>query len=220
MTVDASATVHVIDDDEAVCDALSCLLKGAGYAVRTYRSAGSFLESAASTPPACIVADMRMPGLSGVELTERLRQSGRREPVIILTGHGTVSMGVLAIKLGAVDFLEKPCPPQRLLAAVSEALLEGERRTRQPAASVGGEFAAQVALLSPPERDVLGGLVRGYTNEQIAAQLDISVRTVQNRRGALLENLGLASRQELMEQVLRANWTPTTGPFRLPPSAP
>lgn len=217
MPLELSALVHVIDDDEAVCDSLSLLFKSAGYAVETYRSAGAFLQEARSRHPACVVADMRMPGLSGLELTEQLRRHGRSERVIILTGHGTVAMGVNAIKSGAVDFLEKPCPPQRLLAAVGEALLAGERGSRQAEPGNCGEFAWRVAQLSPQEYDVLAGLVRGYTNEQIAAALDISVRTVQNRRGTLLTHLGVASRQALMEQVLLANWTPTTGPFRLPP---
>jgi len=194
--------VHVIDDDDAVRDSLAFLLKTAGLAVATHESAVAFLAALPQIAPGCIVTDIRMPGLSGIELIRRLAADGIRLPVIVITGHGDVPLAVEAMKLGAVDFLEKPFDEDNLLGAVRSALdrydEEGKRAARQ------AEIRAKVASLSARERQVLHGLVAGRANKTIAFDLGISPRTVEIYRANVMTKMKAGSLSELVRMALIA----------------
>jgi two-component system response regulator FixJ len=189
------AVVHVIDDDDAVRDSLAFLLRTAGMNVRTYESATSFAEGLADIPPGCIVTDIRMPGLSGIDLLRRLHERMIRLPVVVMTGHGDVPLAVEAMKLGAVDFLEKPFDDDLLLAAVRTALQrhgDDDRQSEREAA-----FRERLESLSAREQQVLDGLIAGQPNKTIAYDLGISARTVEVYRANVMTKMkagGLASR--------------------------
>lgn len=188
--MDPERTVHVIDDDRAVRRSLECLLHAAGFEAIAHESAIDFLDKAAEASPGCLVVDVRMPGMDGLELQDRLNRLGFRVPVIVMTGHADVPAAVQAMKAGAVDFIEKPCDDQRLLAAVEQALAVSEwvARDRERA-----EAAERIAALSPRERQVLDGLQAGRANKMIAHDLGLSVRTVEVHRARMLARLGVRS---------------------------
>jgi two-component system response regulator FixJ len=192
--------VHVIDDDEALRDSLAFLLRAAGIEVKSHVSAGAFLDSLPSTGIGCIISDVRMPGLSGIDLLRRLKELGVAVPVIVVTGHGDVPLAVEAMKSGAVDFLEKPFDDEALLASVRSAmqLNAGESRRQTERA----EIESRLAVLSPRERDVLNGLVAGSGNKQIAFDLGISPRTVEIYRANLMEKMKAGSLSELVRMAL------------------
>src|SRR5689334_4803437 len=170
------AVVHVIDDDEAMRDSLAFLLGAIGMEVRTYESAMEFLEVAPKAAAGCVITDVRMPGLSGVDLLRRLRELKLGIPVIVITGHGDVPLAVEAMKSGALDFLEKPFDDEVLLASVRSALNRLDQDQRRQAER--DEIERRLAALSKRERDVLEGLVSGHANKQIAYDLGISPRTI------------------------------------------
>ncbi|BBK32702.1 LuxR family two component transcriptional regulator [Stella humosa] len=187
MTGEIERTVHVVDDDQGVRDGLSMLLRSARFAVETYSSGPAFLARAADLRPGCVLLDIRMPEMSGLELQQELRRRRILLPVIVMTGHGDVAVAVQAMKAGAVDFVEKPFDEDQLLGLVEAALAAAattHRRARDAA-----EAAALVATLSHRERDVLDGLVSGRSNKQIAFDLDISPRTVEIYRANMMEKL-------------------------------
>jgi two-component system, LuxR family, response regulator FixJ len=194
------APVHVIDDDEALRESLSFLLRSAGIEVKTYSSATTFLASLPDTGLTCVITDVRMPGLSGVELLRRLRELKLEIPVIVITGHGDVPLAVEAMKMGAIDFLEKPFDDEVLLASVRSALKqqdgESKRRTER------AEIESKLASLSNRERDVLEGLVAGQANKQIAYDLGISPRTVEIYRANLMSKMKAGSLSELVRMAL------------------
>ena len=194
------AIVHVIDDDEAIRQSLAFLLQTARMAVKTYASAAAFLEQLPDVGPCCIITDVRMPGMSGIELLRRLRELKIGLPVIVVTGHGDVPLAVEAMRVGAVDFLEKPFDDEVLLETVRAALREqgaqAERRTAR------AEVEARVAALSKRERDVLDGLVAGRANKQIAFDLGISPRTVEIYRANLMNKMQAGSLSELVRMAL------------------
>ena len=161
--------VHVIDDDEAVREALAFQLGSAGIEVRTYESAVAFLEVAPTVHTGCIITDMRMPELSGIDLLRRLRELKYPVPVIVITAHGDIPLAVEAMRLGAVDFLEKPFEDEVLLASVRSALDRGDRDQKRRAER--SSIEARLAAPSNRERDVLKGLVAGLANKQIAYDL-------------------------------------------------
>lgn len=194
--------VHVIDDDEAVRDSLEFLLRSARVQVRTYESASVFLESSSDVNSGCIITDVRMPGIDGIELLRQLRQRDVQVPVIVVTGHGDVPLAVEAMKIGAVDFLEKPFDDEALLASVRAALSGHEKNTQQ-----GSERAAiqeRLAALSNRERQVLEGLVTGYPNKTIAYDLGISPRTVEIYRANVMTKMEAKSLSELVRLALIA----------------
>jgi two-component system, LuxR family, response regulator FixJ len=197
-----SEMVHVIDDDEAVRESMSFLFRTAKIEVTSYSSASTFLDVLPTTNLGCIVTDVRMPGMSGIELLRRLKELGIGVPVIVITGHGDVPLAVEAMKYGAVDFLEKPFDDEVLLQAVRAALRQqaGEARRQTERA----EIETRLAALSSRERDVLGGLVAGHANKQIAYDLGISPRTVEIYRANLMDKMKAASLSDLVRMALVA----------------
>jgi two-component system response regulator FixJ len=172
----ADKLVHVIDDDDALRESLAFLLRTARIEVESYASAGTFLEALPSSQLSCVITDLRMPDMSGIDLLRRLRELKIDVPVIVITGHGDVPLAVEAMKTGAIDFLEKPFDDEVLLASVRSALKRQDGETRRN--TERAEIESKLAALSNRERDVLGGLVAGRANKQIAFDLGISPRTL------------------------------------------
>ena len=199
MTSEA-AIVHVVDDDEAMRDSLAFLLRSARFQVQTYDSAAAFLERLPNVGQGCLITDVRMPGLSGIELLGRLRERKVSIPVIVITGHGDVPLAVEAMKTGAADFLEKPFDDEVLLASVRSAIdmqaTTGSRAAEQAA------IAARLESLSERERQVLEGLVAGHPNKTIAYDLGISPRTVEVYRANVMTKMEAASLSELVRMAM------------------
>jgi two-component system response regulator FixJ len=195
-------TIHIIDDDAAMRDSLAFLLDVNGYAARTYETADDFLKDDAAQTSSCIISDIRMPGMNGIELVRKLRSDGTPCPVILITGHGDVALAVEAMKAGAADFIEKPFDDTALLDAIRIALDARPATTGE--ATVRKEAEARLAELSPRERDVLRGLVAGKINKVIAHELGISPRTVEVYRANLMAKTGARSMSELMRIALAA----------------
>ena len=185
--------VHVVDDDAAVRRSLERLLDSAGFTPVLYESAVSFLGAAQGVSAGCVLLDVRMPDMDGLELQTRLIRLGFALPIIVMTGHGDVQTAVRAMKAGAHDFIEKPFDDERLLAAIDQALALSGRGSRERETA---EALDKIATLSPRERDVLDGLVAGKPNKVIAYGLGISVRTVEVHRARMLERLGTRSTAE------------------------
>jgi two-component system response regulator FixJ len=196
------ALVHVIDDDEPARQSLAFLLGTAGVEVRTYDSAVAFLNEATGVKTGCVITDVRMPEVSGIDLLHRLKELRVDVPVIVITGHGDVPLAVEAMKIGAFDFLEKPFDDEMLLASVRSALDRQDRDSQRQAERA--EIEGRVAALSNRERDVLGGLVAGKANKQIAFDLGISPRTVEIYRANLMTKMQAASLSDLVRMALIA----------------
>src|SRR4051794_4698284 len=196
------AVVHVIDDDEAMRESLAFLLSAVGLEVRTYDSALAFLDVAPHAEAGCVITDVRMPGLSGVDLLRRLRELRLSVPVIVITGHGDVPLAVEAMKIGAIDFLEKPFDDEVLLASVRSALDALHRDHKRDAER--SEIEGRLGGLSKRERDVLEGLVAGHANKQIAYDLGISPRTIEIYRANLMTKMQAATLSDLVRMALIA----------------
>lgn len=192
--------VHVIDDDDAVRDSLSFLLRTAAFEVAAYPSASSFLEKLTKDIDGCVITDVRMPGLSGLDLLKRLRACSCTLPVIVITGHGDIQLAVEAMKAGAADFLEKPFDDERVLSAVREAL--ASKRAENERAGRVSEVEQRLDSLSQRERQVLDGLVAGLPNKIIAHDLGISPRTVEVYRAHVMTKMQAGSLSELVRLVL------------------
>ena len=191
--------VHVIDDDEAARDSLSFLIDCAGIRVRAYESAIAFLEAVPTMEHGCIVTDVRMPEMSGVELIARLKALGVPDPVIVITGHADVPMAIQAMKAGVADFLEKPFSDEAILDAIRSALA---RHNDQSEATAERErIRERLATLSRREREVLDGLVQGHANKVIAYDLAISARTVEVYRANVMTKMHASSLSELVRIV-------------------
>jgi two-component system response regulator FixJ len=190
--------VYIVDDDDAVRDSLDLLLSAAGFETMTFDSAEAFLACAPKAAGGCLVSDIRMPGMSGLELMEGLRARGAACPIVLITGHGDVPMAVEAMKRGAHDFIEKPFDDERLLAAVSSALAP------RGAMKVDPEIAGRLASLSRRERQVMEGLVGGRSNKEIARDHGISPRTVEVYRANVMSKMRAESLAELVQTALRA----------------
>jgi two-component system, LuxR family, response regulator FixJ len=195
-----SSVVHIIDDDEALRESLAFLLGTAHLEVRTYESATAFLDALPRAEPGCIITDVRMPGISGVELLRRLKSLEAAFPAIVITGHGDVPLAVEAMKLGAVDFLEKPFEDDALIAAVQSALGRHEHDARRAAEKA--ETFERIASLSARERQVLDGLVAGNPNKTIAFDLGISPRTVEIYRANVMTKMKAKSLSDLVRMAL------------------
>jgi FixJ family two-component response regulator len=189
-------TIHIVDDDDSFRRAVSRLLQAAGFAVQRYASAGEFLLARADEQPGCVVLDVSMPGLDGLELQAALAKEGASLPMVFVTGHGDIPMSVRAMKTGAVDFLTKPVKKEALLQAVQAALArDAERRTARE------QFLkrrAGIESLTPREREVFDLVTAGKLNKQIAAELGTAERTVKAHRANIMEKMQVESLAELV----------------------
>jgi two-component system response regulator FixJ len=201
-TMQPEPVIYVIDDDEAVRQSLEFLLKTAGMAVRSFDSATAFLEVLPQIHSGCIVTDVRMPHITGIDLLHRVKELGIDIPVIVITGHGEISLAVEAMKIGAVDFLEKPFDDDALLAAV-RASLDRTADTAERNAELT-EIHNKLATLSNRERQVLEGLVAGKANKAIAFDFGISPRTVEIYRANLMTKMAANSLSDLVRMAMLA----------------
>lgn len=194
--------VHLVDDDAAVRRSVGFMLKTSGHRVEAYESGADLLRNSAHLADGCILMDIRMPGMDGLEVQEALRGKGVQLPIIIMTGHGDVGLAVRAMKAGAVDFIEKPFEKEALLASLEESF----RRLSRKEASQDRKTDAEVRLqaLTPRERDVLEGLAKGLPNKTIAYDLGISPRTVEIHRANLMTKLGVRSLSEALRIAFAA----------------
>ncbi|MFO1372087.1 MAG: response regulator [Candidatus Competibacteraceae bacterium] len=196
-------TVFLIDDDPAVRDAISLLLRAGGLKVETFPNAASFIEAGVQSQPGCLVLDVRMPGMSGLDLQKHLNAWGCHMPVIFMTGHGDIPMATRAMKAGAFDFVEKPFQGYLLLERIQAALaLDAKERRRQARRD---EITGRMALLSPREREVLERVAAGQYNKVIAAELGISLSTVEIHRKRVMEKLQADSLSDLIQMLALIN---------------
>ncbi len=194
--------VHVIDDDDGLRESLAFLLRASGIDVETFASALAFFDALSNTQPRCVITDVRMPEIGGLDLLRRLRELQVKVPVIVITGHADVPLAVEAMKAGALDFLEKPFDDEVLLASVRLALERQDGEAKRDAERT--VIDVRLASLSNRERDVLGGLVAGRANKQIAYDLGISPRTVEIYRANLMDKMQAGSLSELVRMALIA----------------
>lgn len=198
--------VHVVDDDDSVRRSVGFMLKTSGHLVKSYASGAELLKEAKRLEPGCVLLDIRMPGMDGLEVQQELRNLGVSLPVIIMTGHGDIPLSVRAMKAGAIDFIEKPFEKSALVAAVDEGF-------RTMARSDSGRERAQSAIvrlqaLTTRERDVLDGLAKGFPNKTIAYDLGISPRTVEIHRANLMSKLEVRSLSEALRLAFAAEEMP------------
>ncbi|MBN9544810.1 MAG: response regulator transcription factor FixJ [Alphaproteobacteria bacterium] len=203
------AIIHLIDDDEHVRRAVAFLLGTAGFAVKLHESAVSFFTGLDKQHPGCIVSDVRMPGMDGVELLRRLKEKGVDMPMIIMTGHADVALAVAAMKAGAVDFIEKPFDDDVLLNAVRLAL--SRYANADQSGTEAAQIRARVESLSPRERQVLDGLLAGHPNKTIAYDLSLSPRTVEVHRANLMTKMGAKSLSDLVRMAMLARLAANNG---------
>ena len=197
----SDAVTHVIDDDEAVRHSIEFLLRAANIDVKVYDSAVAFLAALPAIKSGCVVTDVRMPEMDGLELQRRLAELHPQLPVIIITGHADVPLAVQAMKAGAVDFIEKPFSDEVILASIETAL---KRRRSGAPAGVSGPFAERLGRLTPRERDVFHQLIVGHPNKVIAYNLNISARTVEIHRARVMEKMQVRSLPELVRLAIEA----------------
>jgi len=209
------ATVFVVDNDEAVCDALGMLLRAAGLRVETFGSAMAFLSEYRSQRRGCLVLDIRMPGMSGLELQDELHKRRLSIPIVFLTGHGDVPMAVRALKKGAVDFIEKPLDEERLVLAVLEAMRRDDLQRKPKSLALAEEvpvsiLAERLSTLSEREREVLDRVLAGMPSRVIGEELHISVKTVEFHRAHIREKLGVANQAQLFSLFIPSETAPGT----------
>lgn len=195
-------TVHVVDDDDAIRDSLAFLLESAGLEARTYDSAGALLTRVSELEPGCILTDIRMPGMSGLELVRELKQQGVALPIIVMTGHADVPLAIETMKAGVVDFIEKPFDDELLLGSIRGAVSKGLEVAEHEQERLA--VRERLASLSPRERDVLDGLVAGHPNKIIAFNLGISPRTVEIYRANLMTKMLARSLSDLVRMSMIA----------------
>jgi two-component system response regulator FixJ len=193
--------VYVIDDDDAMRDSLDFLLGAADFHVTLFESAQNFLNALPTIDFGCVVSDVRMPGIDGIELLKHLKAGGSLFPVVIMTGHGDVPLAVEAMKLGAMDFLEKPFEDDRLIGMIEAALKRAEPGAKSEAVTI--EIQSRIASLSPRERQVMDGLIAGLSNKLIAREYDISPRTIEVYRANVMTKMQAASLSELVRLAMR-----------------
>ena len=198
--------VYIVDDDAAVRDSLSVLLEAKGHAVTSFGSAPDFLTAAPLLPVGCLIVDIRMPEMDGLELQQHLIDRSLDFPLIVITGHGDVPLAVRAMKAGAVDFIEKPFASQAILDSIEVAFSRLATPSEQDPIAVAA--ATKLRLLSPREREVLKGLLAGLPNKTIAYDLAISPRTVEIHRARLMDKMGARSLSELIRLALTAGVMP------------
>src|SRR5580692_529147 len=194
--------VYVIDDDEAMRDSLNFLLDSAGLAVTLFETAQQFLDALPCLDFGCVVSDVRMPGIDGIELLRRMKASQSKFPILIMTGHGDVQLAVEAMKLGAIDFMEKPFDDDRLTGMIEAAIRQAEPAAKDD--TVTQNIVARIATLSPRERQVMEGLIAGLSNKLIARDYDISPRTIEVYRANVMTKMQAGSLSELVRLAIRA----------------
>jgi two-component system response regulator FixJ len=194
--------VYVIDDDEAMRDSLDFMLGAADFQVTLFESAQNFLDMISNIDFGCVVSDVRMPGIDGIELLKRLKATPSAFPVVIMTGHGDVPLAVEAMKLGAVDFLEKPFEDERIIGMIDVALRQAQSNAQGEAMT--HEIASRIATLSPRERQVMDGLIAGLSNKLIARDYEISPRTIEVYRANVMTKMQAGSLSELVRLAIRA----------------
>jgi FixJ family two-component response regulator len=194
-------TVFVVDDDASLRRALARLLHSAGYQTETFASAESFLAQSRFDAPGCILLDVRMPGLNGLELQQALAAADRQLPIVFITGYGDVPMSVRAMKAGAEDFLPKPFDDEDLLKAVAQALNKSQRQ--QIEQTEVAEIRRRLSSLTPREREVLCHVVAGRLNKQIAADFSIAEKTIKVHRARVMEKMGASSLAGLVAMTAR-----------------
>ena len=193
--------IYVIDDDEAMRDSLGFLLEAAGFRVTLFETAQKFLDALPGLAFGCIVSDVRMPGIDGIELLKCMKAGHSKFPVLIMTGHGDVPLAVEAMKLGAADFLEKPFEDDRLVGMIEAAIRQAGSAVRSD--TVTQDIAARIATLSPRERQVMDGLIAGLSNKLIARDYDISPRTIEVYRANVMTKMQANSLSELVRLAMR-----------------
>jgi two-component system response regulator FixJ len=199
---DAEKVVHVIDDDDSVRRSVGFMLKTSGYKVQSYSSGAEILKEAKSLETGCILLDIRMPGMDGLEVQQALRDHGVAMPVIIMTGHGDVPLSVRAMKAGAIDFIEKPFEKEVLITAIESGF--GELRRADLGREKAKDAGVRLQVLTPREREVLDGLAQGLPNKTIAYDLGISPRTVEIHRANLMTKLEVRSLSEALRLAFAA----------------
>jgi two-component system, LuxR family, response regulator FixJ len=201
-TMQPDSTIYVIDDDDAVRESLEFLLKTAGITVRGFDSAKAFLEVLPEIKSGCVITDVRMPEITGIDLLRKMNEAQRDLPVIVITGHGDIALAVEAMKIGAVDFLEKPFDDDHLISAVRAALHKDADIAKRQAEL--GDIQEKLAALSNRERQVLEGLVAGHANKIIAFDLGISPRTVEIYRANVMTKMAANSLSDLVRMAMTA----------------
>ena len=196
----AARAVHIIDDDQALRESLAFLLRAAQLEVRSFDSAKAFLDALPDASVGCVITDIRMPDMSGIDLLRRLKELKVAIPVIVITGHGDVPLAVEAMKIGAADFFEKPFNDDQLVASVRAALQQQQDQTKRGAERA--EIEHRISTLSAREKDVLTGLIEGRANKQIAFDLGISPRTVEIYRANLMNKMQADSLSDLVRMAL------------------
>jgi FixJ family two-component response regulator len=220
MTIPRNSMVFAIDDDVSVRRGLTRLLRSAGYKSETFESASDFLARPPHSGPSCVIVDVQMPGLNGIELQEDLIKRRREEPLVFITGHGDIPMCAQAMKAGAVDFLRKPFRNDELLQCVQNALIRSAEQRRRTAER--NEARRLLDLLTPREFEVMQLVITGMLNKQIAGELGTAEKTVKVHRGRVMQKLGVNSVAELVTLVQKASIAPWAGPktkVLQPPSA-
>jgi two-component system response regulator FixJ len=198
--------IYIVDDDEAVRDSISLLMESAGHEVEVFELAWAALDRCRVRRPDCILSDVRMPGMDGIEFQEKLTENGIDVPVVIMTGHGDVRLAVRAMKAGALDFIEKPFDDQAVLASITEAI--AKNAARQTPKPLDADLAARLETLTAREREVLDLLVAGDPNKVIAYRLQISPRTVEIHRARVMEKMRAKSLPELVRMALELGAPP------------
>jgi two-component system response regulator FixJ len=202
VTDDAPATVHVVEDDETLRAALSWLFESAGHSVAAHPSAESFLVQYDPQQPGCLVLDIRLPGMSGIELQDVLRRRAITLPIIFLTGYADVPIAVKAVKQGAVEFIEKPFNNQVLLKKIENALKLDTDQRREQARKLSA--AARLQTLTPREREIMQYIIAGKMNKTMAHELCISIKTVEAHRSKVMQKMGVDSVAELVQLALES----------------
>jgi FixJ family two-component response regulator len=197
---DIQQTVYVVEDDEAVRDSLELLLKSDDKPVRTYESATAFLKDYSDKMAGCIVLDIRMPGMDGMELQKKLNEKHSILPIIFVTGHGDVPMAVDAMKEGAVDFIQKPYREEALLEKIEAALKQDQEQRKS--LDEKQEIIRRIKSLTPREHEIMGRMIAGQANKVIAIELEISQRTVEIHRSRVMHKMGTHSLAHLVRMVL------------------